>query len=70
MCIKLMQILVVLIYGFSVGIAGDIKGSNTKSNTTQTTSISSNLIANNNINIDTKDLNLTPNPPSNPNPKT
>ncbi|WP_169753164.1 hemagglutinin repeat-containing protein, partial [Campylobacter mucosalis] len=69
-------------YGFSVGIAGDVKGSNTKSNTTQTTSISSNLnannisistnkdkdtstnitgsnlIANNNINIDTKDLNI------------
>ncbi|QCD45676.1 hemagglutinin repeat-containing protein [Campylobacter mucosalis] len=34
-------------YGFSVGIAGDVKGSNTKSNTAQTTSISSNLQANN-----------------------
>ncbi|QCD45656.1 hemagglutinin repeat-containing protein [Campylobacter mucosalis] len=34
-------------YGFSVGIVGDIKGSNTKSNTAQTTSVSSNLNANN-----------------------
>ncbi|MGG7092013.1 hemagglutinin repeat-containing protein, partial [Campylobacter sp. 1BO] len=34
-------------FGFSIGMAGDIKGSNTRSNTTQTTSISSNLNANN-----------------------
>ncbi|WP_249321155.1 hypothetical protein [Campylobacter mucosalis] len=34
-------------YGFSVGIAGDVNGKDIKSNTTQTTSISSNLIANN-----------------------
>ncbi|WP_169764756.1 hemagglutinin repeat-containing protein, partial [Campylobacter mucosalis] len=34
-------------YGFSVGIAGDVNGKDIKSNTTQTTSISSNLQANN-----------------------